>query len=197
MKEVKLLSYTEFVFYKLTENCSNEELMYYWNRYCVYNHEPKPYLCIYANDNKFLDMFDKKECIQKICNGSYSVDDAYVRLDGCMNFKSSNNLYDLIYKADLVNWIVSRRLYSNEYVHYIQDAIKSLSLLDAIKNYALVADDPNYVHDNSTFSIEFAIEDSAKALVDNSTINEIKEALKLNEANEYVELCDVYEYMDL
>lgn len=145
----------------------------------------------------FLDLFSKEDIASKICYGQYSINDDYVTFDGYANFKSSSYPEDLGSKEDLTDWIVENQSEEDAYIDYVEQQIKELSLNEALQSYADIADRHEYIRDDSVSQIEIAIENSLETLVENSSIEEIKAAIKLNRSEELIDLSDLKDYVNL
>ncbi len=195
MAATKIMSYTEFVRNEVVDSYSDSELIDKWNEYCDDNYDPDSQ--IVANNENFLDLFSKEDIAYKICYGQYSINDDYVPFDGYANFKSSNYPEDLLSKQDLADWIVDHQYEEDAYIDYVEQQIKELSLNEALQSYADIADKREYIRDDSISQIEIAIETSLETLVENSSLDDIKAAIKLNESNELVDLSDLKDYVNL
>lgn len=195
MAEVNTMSYTDFVRDEIVDSYSDNELIDKWNEYCDDNMDYNSQIC--ANDEEFLDLFSKQDIASRICYGEYSINDDYVVLDGYENFKSSNYPEDLLSKEDLTDWIVQNSYEEDAYIDYVQRALSTLPLDKALQSYEAVADKREYIRDDSISQIEIAIETSLETLVENSSVEQIEAAVKLNESNELVDLSDLKDYVNL
>lgn len=195
MAETNIMSYTDFVRNEVVDSYSDNELIDKWNEYCDDNMDYNSQIC--ANDEEFLALFSKKDIALKVCYGEYSLNDDYVTLDGYENFKSSDYPEDLLSKQDLAGWIVDHQYEEDAYIDYVEQQIKELSLNEALQSYADIADKREYIRDDSVSEIELAIENSLETLVENSSIEEIKAAIKLNRSEELIDLSDLKDYVNL
>ena len=193
MAEINIMTYTDFVCNKVIDSYSNKELIDKWNEYCVEKFDPNSQ--IYVNNTDFLDLFSKEDLVSNICYGEYSINDDYVTLDGYGDFKTSNYPEDLISKEKLADWIVRNSLRNSSeldaYIDYVEQNLYKLPLNKALQGYEVVADKSKYIEDDSTSLIEHTIEASLGTLVENSSDEEIKAAIKLNESEELVDLSDL------
>ena len=195
MAETNIMSCTDFVRKEIVGSYSDNEFIDKWNDYCEDNYDPDSQ--IVANNEDFLDLFSKEDIAYKICYGEYSPNDDYVTFDGYANFKSSSYPEDLGSKEDLTDWIVENQSEEDAYIDYVEQQIKELSLNEALQSYADIADRHEYIRDDSVSQIEIAIENSLETLVENSSLDDIKAAIKLNESNELVDLSDLKDYVNL
>ena len=197
MAEITIMTYTDFVCNKVIDSYSNKELIDKWNEYCVEKFDPNSQ--IYVNNTDFLDLFSKEDLVSNICYGEYSINDSYVTLDDYGDFKTSNYLDELLSKEKLADWIVrnSSLATAAAYIDYVQQNLYKLPLNKALQSYEAVADKSKYIEDDSTSLIEHAIETSLGTLVENSSDEEIKAAIKLNESEELVDLSSLHDYVNL
>ena len=197
MAEINIMTYTDFVCNKVIDSYSNKELIDKWNEYCVEKFDPNSQ--IYVNNTDFLDLFSKEDLVSNICYGEYSINDSYVTLDDYGDFKTSNYLDELLSKEKLADWIVrnSSLATAAAYIDYVQQNLYKLPLNKALQSYEAVADKSKYIEDDSTSLIEHAIETSLGTLVENSSDEEIKAAIKLNESEELVDLSSLHDYVNL
>ena len=195
MAETNIMSCTDFVRKEIVDSYSDNEFIDKWNDYCEDNYDPDSQ--IVANNEDFLALFSKKDIASKICYGEYSINDDYVTFDGYANFKSSSYPEDLGSKEDLTDWIVENQSEEDAYIDYVEQQIKELSLNEALQSYADIADRHEYIRDDSVSQIEIAIENSLETLVENSSIEEIKAAIKLNRSEELIDLSDLKDYVNL
>lgn len=72
----------------------DDDLVQAWNEYCDEGCDPDSE--VFFNDEDFLDMFSKTEIAEKISWGSFALTDAYVTLDRLANFKTSDDVLELI-----------------------------------------------------------------------------------------------------
>ena len=196
MAEINIMTYTDFVCNKVIDSYSNKELIDKWNEYCVEKFDPNSQ--IYVNNTDFLDLFSKEDLVSNICYGEYSINDSYVTLDDYGDFKTSNYLDELLSKEKLADWIVrnSSLATAAAYIDYVQQNLYKLPLNKALQSYEAVADKSKYIEDDSTSLIEHAIETSLGTLVENSSDEEIKAAIKLNESEELVDLSSLHDYVN-
>ena len=197
MAEINIMTYTDFVCNKVIDSYSAKELIDKWNEYC--NDKFDPNSQIYVNNTDFLDLFSKEDLVSNICYGEYSINDSYVTLDDYGDFKTSNYLDELLSKEKLADWIVrnSSLATAAAYIDYVQQNLYKLPLNKALQSYEAVADKSKYIEDDSTSLIEHAIETSLGTLVENSSDEEIKAAIKLNESEELVDLSSLHDYVNL
>lgn len=195
MAEINIMTYTDFVCNKVIDSYSAKELIDKWNEYC--NDKFDPNSQIYVNNTDFLDQFSKEDLVSNICYGEYSINDDYVTLDGYGDFKTSNYPEDLISKEKLADWIVRNSSELDAYIDYVEQNLYKLPLNKALQGYEVVADKSKYIEDDSTSLIEHTIEASLGTLVENSSDEEIKAAIKLNESEELVDLSDLKDYVNL
>jgi hypothetical protein len=81
------------------ENMNSVEIMDLNNRLCDELHYSDNF--IYANDEEFLEMFDKINLVQRVCYGDYNYSHDFVWFNGYGNFQSddfltADNLPDLL-----------------------------------------------------------------------------------------------------
>lgn len=195
MATTEIMSCTDFVRKEIVDSYSDNEFIDKWNDYCEDNYDPDSQIVV--NDKDFLDLFSKEDIASKICYGQYSINDDYVTFDGYANFKSSSYPEDLGSKEDLTDWIVENQSEEDAYIDYVEQQIKELSLNEALQSYADIADRHEYIRDDSVSQIEIAIENSLETLVENSSIEEIKAAIKLNRSEELIDLSDLKDYVNL
>lgn len=178
MATTEIMSCTDFVRKEIVDSYSDNEFIDKWNDYCEDNYDPDSQIVV--NDKDFLDLFSKEDIASKICYGEYSINDDYVTFDGYANFKSSSYPEDLGSKEDLTDWIVENQSEEDAYIDYVD-----------------IADRHEYIRDDSVSQIEIAIENSLETLVENSSIEEIKAAIKLNRSEELIDLSDLKDCVNL
>lgn len=194
MAATKIMPYTEFVYEEIVDLYSDSEFINKWNDYCEDINDLDSQ--IYGNDEDFLDSFEKLDLVSRVQHSNYSFDDNYVTINAYGHFESSPYPQDLGSKGVLSDWIVKNQSEADAYIDYVERQIKDLSLNEALRSFVDFTE-RKYILDDSVSEIELAIENSLETLVKNSSLDDIKAAIKLNESNELVDLSDLKDYVNL
>lgn len=156
------------------------ELMDSWNEFCAC-HDPESQ--VFVNDDEFLSLFENDEpfrLIQRAFGGEFSPGDEYVTLNGYEYFESSDFVEDLISKSDLIDYLAEQDKLIDEYTSEVENDLLTTNIACAMRSFDLFLK----INKQDHVAIEIiraTISDNLGTLCNQSTVDQIKAAIDLNE----------------
>lgn len=172
-------SLKEFAKNKVDE-MNDWELIDFWNEFCD---RCDPESQVFVNDDEFLSLFENDEpftLIQRALCGEYSQAEEYVTLNGYGNFVSSNFVEKLISKSDLIDYLAYQDEVIDEYTTKVEDHLVSTNIAGSLRtldNFLKV----NKQDHEAIEIIRDTISDNLGTICNQSTVDQIKAAIDLNE----------------
>ena len=178
---IMLPSIEDFAKEKVNE-MDDYKLMDVWNEYTVEGIND-PDSQVFVNDEEFLSLFengDSSMLIRRALCGEYSLANEYVTLNGYGNFVSSDFIKNLISEDDLIDYLAEQDEVIDEYTTKVEDHLVSTNIacsLRSLDNFLKV----NKQDHEAIEIIRDTINDNLDTICNQSTVDQIKAAIDLNE----------------